>query len=168
MHRIALAVALAGISLVAAGCGGGDERAGTQSIPRLTTTAGSEASGGSSAETSAVREALAGWAKADTPQKACALMSARVRRGLLDADAGACRSKKKLEKLLGVELKPTDLKVKKVHVEDDQAVAQVEETIPETKGQKQTRLYYLVKEDGSWRVDSVDERRPGAPELPVT
>ena len=160
MRRIALAISLVAVALAAAGCGSDDKSAGTKA-------AGTVSTGGSSAEVSAVREAVSAFGKSDTAPAACALMSARVRRGLLDHDPAACKSKKKLETLLGVTIEPTTLKAKKVRVVGDEAVAQVEEPVPETKGKTDTQLYYLVKESGSWRVDSVGQRRPGAAPLPL-
>jgi hypothetical protein len=171
MRRVALAVSFLAVGIAAASCGSDGKTAGTKTT--RTTTTGTASTGTSSTDTpspdiSAVRQALSDWGQSDTAQEACALMSARIRRGLLDHDAAACKSKKKLEALLGIELKPTELKVKKVRVAGDDAVASVKEPIPDTKGQTQTQLYYLVKESGSWKVDSVGQPGPGAPSLPLT
>ena len=83
-------------------------------------------------------------------------MSARVKRGLLASDADACRSKKSLEAALGVDLESTELKATKIRVTGEKAVADTEAPVAETNSPPERRRYVLVKEGGSWKVDSID------------
>ena len=175
MRRIASALALVAVGLAAVGCG--DESKNAATTPAATTSAATTSTGttpaattpadttpakGSSDDASAVRRVLAELGRADTPEEACALLSARITRGLLRRDADACRDKKKFEAALGVELKPTDLKTTKVRVTGDRAEADTEEAAAGgTPPQKQK--WRLVKEGGSWKVDSLDQPALQAP-----
>ena len=170
MHRIASALALLVVGLAAAGCGDESKNAATTpaattsagTTPATTTPADTTPAQGSSDDASAVRQVLAELGRADTPETACALLSARIRRGLLRRDADACRDKKKFEAALGVELKPTDLKTTKVRVTGDKAEADTEAAAV-GGGPPQKQKWRLVKEDGSWKVDSLDQPSLQAP-----
>jgi hypothetical protein len=133
----------------------------TQTTSTPTTSTPAATPKRASDDVSAVRRTLVAWARAATPAKACALLSARVKRGLLRSEPKACRNKKKFEAALGAELKPSTLKTTKVRVTGAKAVADTEE-VTEKGVPPQKQRYHLVKEHGSWKVDSIDQSGAGS------
>jgi hypothetical protein len=157
MRKTAFAIALA-LGLVAAGCGDDGDKTAQRPVTSATTstpaTTTSTPAASDPADVAAVRKVVAAWGRADTPQELCGLMTARFASDLLGPEINECQNRKKLEKALGIELKASRLTATKVTVGDGAAEAQ-------TKGGVADDVYHLVKENGVWKIDSIERPRQG-------
>jgi hypothetical protein len=157
MRKTALAIALL-LGIFAAGCGDDGEKTAQRPVTSATTSASatttSRPTASDPADVAAVRKAVAAWGRADTPQELCALMTARLASDLLGPEINECQNRKKLEKALGIELKASRLAATEVTVGNGAAEAH-------TKGGVADDIYHLVKENGVWKVDSIERPQRG-------
>jgi hypothetical protein len=129
-----LALALAGL-LVLAGCGGGSDDG--------------------SGDEQAVKTAMYEWAAVDTPAAACERMSSGFLFFVGDGDPDNCE--KRIVKVMGKLKAAKDVEINSVDFEDGQA------NVNATADGSQ-QVYWFIKQDGKWLLNSIGLRQGEGPD----